>query len=433
MVPVQTALIVTLILLATTILPAQPLYLLRGAIRASRTQEPWRNQVLRLDEEARKLTVVRELDDTKFGGVGYSLVNHEHRIVVLGMPADGTNKFMVLDMNDLENPYLLQPSLDAPLAVAWLPLGSRSKPVAPPLGVRARQATLLFHPDFGLMLSLDLFGPEGEADYVIPVGQSQLKPLGRSPLPSDWSGFISSGMIGIGYTVQYAEMGVEPFEDHLRVLRRPTELGVEGDITINLSMPAPPSLKLAGAACRPLALVTNSSRFLTLICRRAADNSVTHEAGSLLYVYDKIAAKWQVVPVPGDSPFVRAIGKYLLGSARSQRRSSRRSAGLSEYETLASSTAPEFHPFWLAPHGEAYYPGILFAIDVATGRRFQWRTNQADSEILWADDSVFYYRRLNELFKVKVIRGADGAKLGSPVSILKADVLLDVHVAFRGK
>ncbi len=64
---------------------------------------------------------------------------------------------------------------------------------------------------------------------------------------------------------------------------------------------------------------------------------------------------------------------------------------------------------------------------------FQWRTNQADSEILWADDSAFYYRRANELLKVEIVKGAGDPVIGPVSSILKAGVLLDVHAAFRGK
>ena len=64
---------------------------------------------------------------------------------------------------------------------------------------------------------------------------------------------------------------------------------------------------------------------------------------------------------------------------------------------------------------------------------FQWRTDQADSEILWADDAAFYYRRANELLKVDFVQGAGAPVIGPVSTILKADVLLDVHAAFRGK
>ena len=77
--------------------------------------------------------------------------------------------------------------------------------------------------------------------------------------------------------------------------------------------------------------------------------------------------------------------------------------------------------------------GILFAIDIETGKMLQWRINQADSEILWADDSAFYYRRTNELLRVDIVKGPNGPAIGSPLSILKADILLDVHAAFRSK
>ena len=50
-----------------------------------------------------------------------------------------------------------------------------------------------------------------------------------------------------------------------------------------------------------------------------------------------------------------------------------------------------------------------------------------------AEDSTFYYRRLNELLKISLVRGPDGLKLGLPIPIVKDDVLMDVHAAFRGK
>ena len=63
----------------------------------------------------------------------------------------------------------------------------------------------------------------------------------------------------------------------------------------------------------------------------------------------------------------------------------------------------------------------------------QWRTDQADSEILWADDDAFYYRRINELYKVNIVQGANGPTIGPASLVVKADALLDVHAAFRGK
>ena len=167
---------------------------------------------------------------------------------------------------------------------------------------------------------------------------------------------------------------------------------------------------------------------------RGADTSKAGDGSSTIYVRDKKGGKWLTPTVPGDAPFIRSIGKYLLGIARTEdRKRERQSAGRAEYEEITKDVRWQDGITSSGAHYEAYYPGILFAVDVETGKMFQWRTNQADSEILWADDSAFYYRRVNELLRVEIVQGASGPVIGPVSSILKADILLDVHAAFRGK
>jgi hypothetical protein len=137
--------------------------------------------------------------------------------------------------------------------------------------------------------------------------------------------------------------------------------------------------------------------------------------------------------IANNAPLVKSIGKYVPGVARTEYiKKVRTSPGEAEFGEAIK------HLGWgktetSGAHGPSYYPGILFAIDVETGRVLQWRTDQADSEILWADDSTFYYRRINELYKVGIVQGANGPVIGPATLVLKDDALLDVHASFRGK
>ena len=382
---------------------------------------------MRLEEKPARLIVVRNLEDSKFGGIRFAFVNYEHRVVVMGMPSNRGTTFMVLEMESPRAPYILRPDLQGTLPVSWEPFGTYGKPPAdPPAKVGTAYGALLFHPGLGLMMSLHLWGPGGEADYVLPVRRRPLG-KGRATSPSDWNEFRSSGTIGIGRTVQISGCSVLPYDKNLQLVGR-------GGTNTQLELPSPPvssTVRKLGQSC---GLHINSGRSMMLHCLE--DSSELGDDTTKLYVFDKIAGRWHVVTVPGQDPFVRSIGKYLLGIARTPRtekQHGRISAGLAEFEQLTKNASREVKPFPWGPHSEAYYPGILFAIDVETGKLFQWRTNQADSEILWADDAAFYYRRANELLKVEIVQGASGPVIGPVSSILKADILFDVHAAFRGK
>jgi hypothetical protein len=168
--------------------------------------------------------------------------------------------------------------------------------------------------------------------------------------------------------------------------------------------------------------------------RGSPDASRTGDGYSVIYVYNKRGARWTSYPVPGETPLLKSIGKYLLGVARSDDPNREgQSAGKAEFEEAIKNVRWQDGISPSTVHQFGYWPGILFAIDVENGKMFQWRTKQADSEILWADDSSFYYRRINELYRVDIVQGASGPVIGPASRILKADILLDVHAAFRGK
>ena len=175
-----------LLAVAVTISPAygqqgQSLHLLKGAIRLDSAQ-PWRSEILRVDEKAGKLTAIRDLGTEKFAGISFCLVNYEHRVIVMGLPADRPSTFLVLDMDDVQNPKVLRPDFAAPgLPVAWQTLGqprdTRFK-ITPSKQVWVNGASLLFNSSLGLLLNLQLIGPNGVADFGLPIGQIQSRRRG---------------------------------------------------------------------------------------------------------------------------------------------------------------------------------------------------------------------------------------------------------------
>ena len=233
-------------------------------------------------------------------------------------------------------------------------------------------------------------------------------------------------MMGLGYYAQGPAAEVIPYGNTLKLRRF---------IEIDTGVPSPPLSAALRSTGKPLEMPVIGERSMMMRSRAGSpDNTKSGDGSTTLYIRDVRGARWHAVKAPGESPHVRAIGRYLLGIARTEdRKHERQSAGKAEFGELAKNVRWQDGITASSAHEEAYYPGILFAIDVETGKMFQWRTNQADSEILWADDAAFYYRRANELLKVEIVQGANGPVIGPVSSILKADILLDVHAAFRGK
>lgn len=409
------------------LLPGQPLYLIKGALRPDGSSAPWRSEILRVDEQGRSLSLARDLGTDKFDGISFCIVNYEHRKIVLGMPSARPTSFLVVEMDDVQNPITLRPDFNQRLLATWEPLASPDPRIKlePPKEVWAGNAALLFHANFGLALGLDLYGPNGIVDYALPLGRrssGQARGLSRS----ERAAVVSSGDLGIGYYGHHPAESISSVDVTLKMLHRggPIDLGI----------PVPRLSAQVRAAGRPFLLNTNDSRAMVLHTPAAVDSAKAGDGSSTVYIYDKTSRLWRTVTVPGDAPLMRSIGKYVLGVARTlDRKKERQSVGKAEFEQIVKNVRWQDGIAASGAHNESYYGGILFAIDVRTGKMFQWRTNQADSEILWADDAAFYYRRANELLKVELVRGASGQVIGPASSILKADVLLDVHAAFRGK
>lgn len=375
--------------------------------------------------------VARDLGTDKFAGIAFCLVNYDHRVIAMGMPFSKPDTFLIVDMDDPGNPAVFRPDFNRPnLPVSWDALVSPNARAR--LGVEFKDvwvgnnANLLFSTSLGLLLSLRLFGPNGVADFGLSIGPGQTA-SGRGLSRFDRAALVSSGAVGLGY---------ERWDNPDYVLPQGSTLKIRRVVDIDLGIPAPSLPVSVRSAGKPFALPVIGARAVMIHGGTGSpDATKAGDGSSTLYVRDVRAGRWYTVTAPGESPLVRSIGKYLLGIARTQdkKREERESAGKAEFAELTKNVRWQDGIAASSAHWEAYYPGILFAIDVETGKIFQWRTNQADSEILWADDSAFYYRRANELLKVELVQSANGPVIGPVSSILKADVLLDVHAAFRGK
>lgn len=411
---------------------AQPLYLLKGAIRDGSSAEPWRSQVLVVDERSRRVTVAQDLNTEKYDGIAFCLINYEYRVIVLGLPAFRPTLFQVIDMDAPRQVRLLKPDFSQARNLNWAPYPQPPdrtiKPQLPKEIYASGEASLLAHPGLGLLLRLELRGPDGIADFGMAIrgrgGRPELTAIG---LP-DRLTFVSSGSFGLAFQVQASREDVSPFEANLKL--RPKR-GGEAD----LGVPSPPLAANVKAAARPMSLFVQTIDAMAIHGGfRSPDSAKGGDGSSTLYVRDKRRARWNAVTVPGDMPIFKSIGKYLLGTAHTQYyQRTRESPGKAEFEEMTKHVRWQDGIAASGAHHEGYYPGILFAVDVETGKMYQWSTGQADSEILWADEAAFYYRRANELLKVELVAGGSGLVVGPVSSILKAEVLLDVHAAFRAK
>ncbi len=212
----------------------------------------------------------------------------------------------------------------------------------------------------------------------------------------------------------------------------------EVDTNLDIGIRVPTGFDAAGQTQRWV-VKANSERVLVASLYQDPATKREGDGLSILYVYDKLSKKWSNFTVPGTSSIVRTVGQYILGVCSfplpivpgAKVQPVRYSPGREERQKI--------HARQIAAYGETrssgidqiriYYPGILFAIDTSTNTMFQIRTNQGDSEILYAADRWIYYRVLDELFRVPIV---EGKYLGPPYSMVKDEAILGVHWAFVG-
>ena len=353
--------------LIASALPGQPLYLLKGAIRPTGSSEPWRSEILQVDEHAGRLTVARDLGTDKFKGIAFCLVNYEHRVVVIGVPSFEPNTFVVVDMDNVQSPNVLRPDFSSLPPISWDPYpvspNARIRPVSPKKVYAGGGAALLFSTNLGLVLSLDVFGPNGTADYAFPIQKGAPAPA-RGLSRFDRGAFISSGALGVGFYAQGSTETVSPYESTLKLNRR---------VAIDLGVPSPSISPAVTAVGKPFRLHINDGHSLVLrSLAKGTDSTKLGDGSSTLHVRDKRNGRWHTLTVPGDMPYLRSVGKYLLGVARTEDfKRERESAGKAEFEELTKNVRWQDGVAASSAHWEAYYPGILFAIDVETGKMFR--------------------------------------------------------------
>jgi len=76
--------------------------------------------------------------------------------------------------------------------------------------------------------------------------------------------------------------------------------------------------------------------------------------------------------------------------------------------------------------------GVLYIYNIETGKNIEWEAleqgeRQGDSEVLYIEDEMVYYRINDKLYKAKII---NGEKLGKSELIVRDDRIRDVHWLF---
>lgn len=395
----------------------QTLYVLRGTTNPSLSRTP-PYEVFAVQESTRSVRLVKRVAEAQTNILAaYCLPSYDHRVAVVGfsrVDAYGL-QLLSLDSNQVENRQERYPDLSA-------------APLTPPdLVERTLNSTLgvgwflVERPNLGLALLSTLSGPRGRVDYAIPIRNSALlRPAFTNSI--ERAGIRTNGDFGLGGERRADAPGVA-------VNRGFLEFG--GRLKLPLGVPAPEAR--VGPAAVGYRLFISDQRALVLggrVLSEAGDGS------SELFALDRGTNRWSQFAVPGSDPRVRGFGKWIAGlAAVKDLKRERPRPGREAIADIMRGLHPDANIVGTgALWDRTYYPGVLFIINVETGKMFTLRTNQTDSEVLWVDDNVIYYRSANQIFKAPFVDVPGQGRIIGPASpVAQADVLMDVHFAYLGR
>ena len=197
---------------------------------------------------------------------------------------------------------------------------------------------------------------------------------------------------------------------------------------IDLNIPAPPA---QDTTAKDIWQMRAHDRSTTVMRRmKEPSASVIGDGSSPLYVFSAESKAWRTYIVPGSTPRIKMIGKWIMGIASSEVEG-RESPGRAGRRQEESGPKPDRRPLTdlRFQHSGKYFPGVLFLINTQTGDYFPIRTDQGDSEILLVEGSAVYYRVNNQL----LVASLQGKALGPSRVLAEGDAVPEVHWAFFGR
>jgi hypothetical protein len=208
--------------------------------------------------------------------------------------------------------------------------------------------------------------------------------------------------------------------------------------SVDLGIAAPPGVQTPAEENWSLSI--HNSRITVLHRSKDPEASSVNEGSSPIHVWTAQSGRWATFRVPGAIPIIKNLGGWIAGAAavESLDRQSPGAVNRRQYPPPAAdvnSTPPPRPAVPTRPVTDEmfreirqYYGGVLFLIDPQSGRQFQIRTGEGDSEILLVQDNSVYYRVNAKLYKAQI----QGSSIGAPELVVEADAITDVHWAFFG-
>lgn len=194
------------------------------------------------------------------------------------------------------------------------------------------------------------------------------------------------------------------------------------DIPCALDLSLPPQQGPIASATQFLDVNTNEVAVVS------SSNKVFSSVGSLGSQLDYICYKptetWRSVNVPGSVSWPRGIGEwiaYVVADKSADHKATSRDVDMKANEDIATSVE-------LNESG-AYFPGMLFLFNTATGRRYVIDTGARDSEPLFISGTTTYFRVGTSIYSAE-LGTKEYIDLAASHLLSKDPRLAQVHWAF---
>lgn len=194
------------------------------------------------------------------------------------------------------------------------------------------------------------------------------------------------------------------------------------DIPCSLDFDLPPQQSPVASATQFLDVNTNEVAVVS------SSNEVFSRSDSLGnqldYIYYKPTQAWQTVNVPGSVSWPRGIGgwiAYVVADKSGDHKNPSNNAEIRAGEDKA--TAIELN------ESGAYFPGILFLFNAATGRQYVINTGARDSEPLFISGTTAYFRVGASVYSAELGR-KESIDLAASRLLITDPRLAQVHWAF---
>lgn len=173
---------------------------------------------------------------------------------------------------------------------------------------------------------------------------------------------------------------------------------------------------------RHLVPINNDEIFVVAGTKETKQNQM---GSRQIIVFNKQEKIWHDFPIKGNLAKIRGFGQWITGYiANEQWKENQKLPGSEIWTDRDSGLSP-------AERYTLYAPGILYLYNSFTQEYYEWKTDQADSEVILVWEGKVIYRVYDELYQGDIVEG-DNLSLTNTKLLIKSDVVPDIHWAFFG-